>query len=313
VNDRSARAAISVDMGGTKIFGMLNTVDGVALAEDTLPTAGRQEDAALERLATLIEGLLNRAQAQQVTVAGIGVGVPGMTDEGSVVAAPALGWLDFPLAQRLEARFGLPVVIENDVNLAALGEYGFGAARGASSMICVAVGTGIGSGIVIDGRLYRGHSGSAGEIGYMIPEPRLLDEPVTDADFGAFERLASGTGIAMRARALLKTHNLDESLGATAAHVLQAADRGEFWAKQVIDETIDYLAQGLANIAAVLDPDVIVLSGGVMAEPERWIGPISERVRRVIPFAPPIVASALGPRATALGATVLLQQSKSAF
>lgn len=303
----SADAAISVDMGGTKIYGMVNRLDGTVLYEESLPTAGAQGDAAFDRLAALIERLLKEAWARRVTIAGIGVGVPGMTDNGRVIAAPALGWLDFPLGERLAGRFGLPVVVENDVNLAALGEYGFGAARGADSLICIAVGTGIGSGIVLGGRLYRGHTGSAGEVGYMVPEPRLLAQPVTDADFGAFERLASGSGIAARAREALRATGHPGTDDITAETVIRAADRGEGWAEQVLTDTIDYLAQGLANIAAVLDPEVIVLSGGVMADSERWIGPIGERVQRVIPFAPRIVGSTLGPRAATLGATVLLK------
>ena len=293
---------ISLDMGGTKIYGMVNGADGAALFEQTVPTCAGAD--AYAQLTRLIDTLLDEARQLGRDVRGIGLGVPGMTADGRVIAAPALGWLDEPVGERLQSRFRLPVVVENDVNLAALGEYGFGAAQGASSLICVAVGTGIGSGIVIDGRLHRGAHHSAGEIGYMVVDPAQMAASFSSADFGAFEQLASGSGLAARARQLLPDGT--DTDGITAESVVAAALGGETWARQVVDETARTLAQGLTNVVAVLDPEVIVLTGGVMREPALFVEPISEHMRRLIPFQPRIVASTLGPRATALGATVLL-------
>ena len=294
---------ISLDMGGTKIYGMLNGSDGAVLFEQTAPTYVDGGDA-YHQLMRLIDRLLDEARRLGNGVRGIGLGVPGMTSGGRVIAAPALGWLDEPVSERLQARYGLPVVVENDVNLAALGEYGFGAAQGASCLICVAVGTGIGLGIVIDGRLHRGAHSSAGEIGYMVVDPAQMQASFSNADFGAFEQLASGTGLAARARQRLTAGTDPASI--TAESVVAAALRGEVWARQVVDETARTLAQGLTNVIAVLDPEVIVLTGGVMRTPGLFVEPIIEHIRRLIPFQPRIVASTLGPRATALGATVLL-------
>ena len=296
---------ISLDMGGTKIYGMLNGPDGLALVETTVPTFAAGAADAYAQLSQLIDTLLTEADHRGARVRGIGLGVPGMTANGRVIAAPALGWLDEPVAEQLRSRFWLPTVVENDVNLAALGEYGFGAAQGASSLICIAVGTGIGSGIVIDGRLYRGAHSSAGEIGYMVVDPAQVAGAFSGADFGAFEQLASGTGMATRARAVVA--DAIDSASLTAESVVAAARQGQPWAIQIVDETARTLAQGLTNVIAVLDPEVIVLTGGVMRAPELFVGPIAEHIRRLIPFQPPIVASTLGPRATALGATVLLR------
>jgi glucokinase len=304
---RQPDSFISLDLGGTKIYGMLNDAAGTVLAEQTWPTFTNGSADAYEQLLRLISLLLAEAQRLGRAVRGIGLGVPGMTDQGQVIAAPALGWLDEPVSQHLQARFGLLSVVENDVNLAALGEYGFGAAQNARSLICVAIGTGIGSGIVLGGQLYRGAHFSAGEIGYMVVDPAQADATFSNADFGAFEQLASGTGLVARARRMQPVGIDTENL--TGEFIVTAAARGDAWAQQAVDETVRLLAQGLTNVIAVLDPEVIVLSGGVMQKLELFLEPIITHIQRLIPFHPRIVASALGPRATALGATVLLAEA----
>lgn len=304
---RQPDSFISLDLGGTKIYGMLNDAAGTVLADQTWPTFTDGSADAYEQLLRLISLLLAEAQRIGCAVRGIGLGVPGMTDRGRVIAAPALGWLDEPVREQLQARFGLLTVVENDVNLAALGEYGFGAAQKARSLICVAIGTGIGSGIVLDGQLYRGAHFSAGEIGYMVVDPAQADATFSNADFGAFEQLASGTGLVARARRMRPVGIDTASL--TGEFIVTAAARGDAWAQQAVDETIRLLAQGLTNVIAVLDPEVIVLSGGIMQKPELFLEPITTRIQRLIPFHPRIVISTLGPRATALGATVLLAEA----
>jgi glucokinase len=295
------RAAISIDMGGTKIYGIVQRLSGEVLSERTIATQQDETGDAFSRLVTLINELHEDANAHSVYVAGIGVGVPGMTADGRVIAAPALRWLDEPIGKRLTAHFGLPVVVENDANLAALGEYRYGAAQGASSLICIAVGTGIGAGIVINGALVRGAHHSAGEIGYMTVDPAQFSSTYSSADFGAFEQLASGTGIAAYARRLRNNDRL------TTEAVVGAAERGEPWAQQVIDETIKTLTLGLVSVTALLDPEVVVLTGGVMRNPALFIDPLTTQMKRLIPFQPRIVASTLGPRAAALGATELVR------
>jgi predicted NBD/HSP70 family sugar kinase len=297
-------------MGGTKIYGAVNDLDGTALHELRVPTYAQNGTSELDQLITVIESLIRDAETHYLNLLGIGVGVPGMTANGRVLVSPALGWKDMPLEDILGERFGLRVMIENDVNLAALGEYGFGAGRGASSMICIAIGTGIGSGIVIDGKLYRGHRASAGEIGYMMPGLEFMNETYSE-EFGALERLASGTGMTRRARqALRDAGNTALADTITGEQVVAAVVQGEAWAKRVVDETVDYLTLALTNVSAVLDPEVIVLSGGVMAFSDLFVEPITRRMQRLIPFVPRVVGSSLGPRAATLGATVLVAASQ---
>lgn len=298
------RVILSIDMGGTKIYGAVTTPQGEILYEHRTATydENRTHQSSFDNLVRLIEHLM---QQTDQTILGIGIGVPGVVskDGENVSLAVALNWEDYPLRSLLQAHFDLPISIENDVNIAALGEYGFGAAKGADSMICIAIGTGIGAGIVLNGRLYHGHSGSAGEIGYMLPGMNFLRRTYTG--FGALELVASGTGIADRAREKL------EALGKstpdlTAEQVIEAAQQGETWAKQVVEETIDYLTLCIVNVTSVIDPEVVVLSGGVMGQADLFLPAITERMQGLIPFQPRLVASTLGTKAAVLGATMLV-------
>jgi glucokinase len=290
--------AACVDMGGTKIYGALIEIfTGNILLEHRIAT--HEGGAAPEdRLLLLIGHLLAQPLSDSHWIRHIGVGVPGVvTAAGEVMIAPNIGWNHFPLLATLKERFPVPVAVENDVNLAALGEYRYGAAQGATSMICIAIGTGIGSGIVVNGQLLRGHTYSAGEVGYMIPGREFLGN-VYDT-FGAMEYEAAGPGITRRG---------SEAVGheVTTGDVFDAVRRQEGWALKIMDETLDYLALTLANSASVLDPQIIVLSGGVItAAPDLFLEPLRQRVQGLIPFTPRIVASTLGSQAAALGAAAL--------
>jgi predicted NBD/HSP70 family sugar kinase len=240
-------------------------------------------------------------------VRGIGVGVPSvtLTPEGIVTWAPSLGWRDLPLQSILAERFDLPVFVENDVNLTALGEWGFGGGRGARNLVSIAIGTGIGAGIILGGALYRGHNQAAGEVGYLLPGVEYLGRRYEG--FGALESLASGSGVAERAARLLDREGLPPPAGDVSAHsVFAAARQGEGWAQRVVNETVDYLSLMVASVSALLDPEVIVLGGGVARSADLLIEPILRRVEGTIPFVPRLVASPLGRRAAAMGAIMLV-------
>jgi glucokinase-like ROK family protein len=300
-------AVLGVDLGGTKMFGTVANLGGNIQSEIYRPWESNEPEAALEQVCELISDLLDRPRPPRQQVRGIGVGAPGVTlfESGVVTWAPSLGWRDLPLRDILAGRFGLPVVVENDVNLAALGEYGFGAARGASSAACIAVGTGIGAGIVIDRKIYRGFNQSAGEVGYLPPDVSYLGRRYEG--FGALESIASGSGVERRARQLLQELNLPTpEQGPSAEEVFKAARQGEEWARRVVDETVSYLAFAVAVISAVLDPEVIVLGGGVARSADMLIEPILSELEGVIPVHPNLVPSSLGFRAAVLGAIMLV-------
>lgn len=307
-------AVVGVDLGGTKMFGTVANLGGSIQSEIYRPWECNDPQEALEQVCDLISDLLARPRPPQQQVRGIGVGAPGVTffESGVVAWAPSLGWRDLPLRDILTERFGLPVVVENDVNLAALGEYSFGAARGASSAVCIAVGTGIGAGIVIERKIYRGFTQSAGEVGYLPPDVSYLGRHY--AGFGALESIASGSGVERRARQLLQELNLPlPEQGPSAEEVFKAARLGQNWAVRVVDETVDYLAFTVAVISAVLDPEIVVLGGGVARSADMLIEPILRKLEGVIPSLPRLVASRLGYRATVLGAIMLVLDSTTDY
>lgn len=304
----SSHTVIGIDLGGSKLYGAVTDLTGQILHETRVPwhEAGGP-DYALDSLYATIEQLLTFAETQPGRIRGIGVGAPGVTlsSTGTVVWAPGLAWRNLPLRQLLTQRFAPPVFVENDVNVAALGEFSFGIERNTPNLVCITIGTGIGAGIIIDGKLVRGHNQSAGEIGYFLPTPAGLDQQYTG--FGALEHVASGTGIASRARQVLEAQGHPLSAQSmTAETVFEYARQGHGWARQVINEAVDYLSQALVEITALLDPEAIVLGGGVAQSADLLIDPIVNRLDGVIPIVPRIVASNLGPRAVVMGTIMLV-------
>jgi glucokinase len=305
---------LGVDMGGTKIYGAISNLGGNIIDELNFDRHTTQGDESYAALTALIDTLLASPKLEGRTVRGIGVGAPGITlhKEGIVKWAFTLNWKDFPLKARLEERYHLPITVDNDVNLAALGELWFGAGQNCQNMILVAIGTGIGAGIIIDRALYRGSNEASGEIGNMLPGRDFLGK--TYQDFGALESVASGTGIAERARCALKSRRSQADLaGLLAEDVFDAARQGQKWAWNLINETVDYLAVSIANLAVSFDPDLIVLGGGVSRSADLLVGPILQRMEGTIPTLPRLVVSSLGLQAGVMGAVVNVLHNTSNF
>ena len=303
-----AYAVVGVDLGGTKMLGTV--ADLSSTIQHEIYIVHKKDDDPndhLDRLCELIDALLDAPRPPGQQIRGIGIGVPGvtLTPEGVVTWAPSLGWRDLPLQEILSERFNVPVFVENDVNLAALGELGYGAGSGLQNLVCIVVGTGIGAGIIIGGTLYRGHNQAAGEVCYMLPGTEFLGRHYEQ--FGALESLASATGIVKRARQLMMQEGMHiPSEELSAEDIFAAARSGEPWAQRVVSETVDYLSLAVANISATLDPEVIILSGGVARSPDMLIEQILKRLEGVVPFVPRLVASPLEGRAVIMGAIMLV-------
>ena len=305
---------LGVDMGGTKMYGALSDLGGKILDEVNIARHGTSGEDSFNRLITLIDILLASPKLNGRQIHGIGVGAPGITlhEKGIVTWANTLHWQDFPLKDRLKERYPYPIIVDNDVNLAAMGELWFGAGQNAQNMVMIAVGTGIGAGIIIDGALYRGSREASGEIGNMLTGSEFLGRNYLD--FGALESVASGTGIAERARIALKNDRTSEELeNLTAEDVFEAAKEKQEWAWKIISETIDYLAIAIANLQVAFDPELIVLGGGVSRSAEMLVDPILRRMEGSIPILPRLVVSSLGLRAGVMGAITNILHNTSNY
>jgi predicted NBD/HSP70 family sugar kinase len=240
----------------------------------------------------------------------LAIGVPSPVDPrtGLVALANNLpGWKDVDLRRALEKEFRLPVYLENDGNMAAIGEHWRGVARDASSFVFIALGTGIGSGIFIDGKLHRGRTGNAGEL-YRLN----LEWPRWDEDFGEvgyFESQASGQGIAAAGRKVLgppaKAQGASLAEERDARFVFEAARQGNCRARAILEKAFTMIGVAVADLVTILDPDLIVFGGGLAkGEPELLLDTVSRVVARIHPDPPPVRLSSLGDKAQTYGAIV---------
>jgi glucokinase len=294
-----------VDIGSRSLRFALADLRGevVSRREERTPTASR--DAILERVRAGIGLLFTEAGLDPQKLFAIGAGAPGMTDvnTGQVINAVNLtGWMDVPLRDLLQEAFGVPVVVDNDVNMAALGEQWAGCARECPNFLFIALGAGVGAGIVVDGRLYRGSHWYAGEISHMH-----LDYRRWNVDYGARGYLESRTGaeaIAEGGRAILGNPGGNGQGGLSsddAARVFKAAREGHAGAQQLVQQVAIYLGTAVANITAVLDPQLIVFGGGISNVGDQLFDPVRAVVARIVPNVPEIRLTAVGDDAPVFG------------
>jgi len=295
---------IGVDMNEARLIGVVADLAGNILKEASL-LQDPPGNIHYEPLVEIIDQLFQAAQGTGKHIRGIGIGAPGITytEDGQVQWAPTLEWRNFPVKEKLTERFHLPVILDNDVNLSALGEMWFGVGQDCTNLVLMIVGRGIGAGVIIDGAVYRGSHLTAGEIGFLLPDLSQLG--VRREGVGALESLASGDSIAARAREVLRGSMPAKELAClTAEDVFNAFRRGEGWTRPIVTETVDYLAQTVAALTLCYDPEIIVFGGGVARSADLLIEPICARLEGVIPVRPQLVASNLGSRASILGTVI---------
>jgi len=311
----SARLIVGVDVGGSKINSILTDADGKIKAKDLRDTrANRGPDSVIERI---IESI--RQVAWGDTVEGIGVGAAGACDtvNGVITSSPNLPqWENIPLRDIIQREFDCPVYLHNDATLAALGEHRFGGGRDIDNMIYVGVGTGIGGGIIIGGKLYSGESGSAGEFGHMTIDVNGPSCPC--GNNGCWETFASGTALARQAVERIKggqkTNILKfadgkmEQVSARKVHL--AAQKGDRLANELISQTGYYLGVGLVNMVNIFNPQLILIGGGLSRMGKLLIGPAAGVVKEHAFELPAKVVrieiAQLGVDAEALGAVALV-------
>jgi glucokinase len=277
---------IGLDIGGTKLAGGVLTREARLLDRRERPTrAAEGVEVSLEQVWEILGELVESARGR-AAVDGIGICAPGpLNPKTGVIFNPTNmpGWVNVPLAEEVTRRFALPCRVENDANGAGLAEALFGAGRGCRSVFYVTLSTGIGTGIILDGKVYHGKNGFAGEGGHVTVDYRST-AVCNCGNIGCIEALASGTSIARRA-------------GRSAEDLARAAAAGDPDAARLLDETTEMLAAWLGSVVSLLDPDIIVIGGGVSRIGEPLFTKLRELVprRTINPFASqtPIVPAAL--------------------
>jgi glucokinase len=260
-------AIIGVDVGSTTMSGGLVTAEGEILTAVQIPTHRDGRGSALATLVGVVDGLLADARARGRALLGVGVGLPGLVDTGKGLMRSSDNYVpefhEVPLADRLATQTGLPAFVDNDVNALALAEWTFGLGRGASSLVVLAIGTGIGGGMILNSELVRGTSGYAGEFGHMTVNFR---GPLCGAcgGRGCLAAYLDGTQIAAQARWLMASGAAGRDRGTiTAEMVFEAAAAGHRLATRIVDEACEALAAGLGAIVNAFNPQVLVVTGGV--------------------------------------------------
>lgn len=293
---------LALDVGGTKLAAGVVDTDGSVHGLLSAPSgAERGPDDALERLFELGRRAVAESGSRWEEIRGIGIGCGGPLDPvaGVLIAPPHLpGWRDVPIAARATEALGRPAVLDNDATAAAAGELRYGVGRGGRDFVYLTISTGVGGGVVLDGKLRRGPSGNGGELGHVTID--WHGRPCRGCGRrGCLEAYASGTSIAERAHEA----GMD---GATAADVAQAARAGDEVAARVWEETCEALACGITSIVNLFEPEIVVLGGGVVRSGDQLLGPVRRLVdQQVMGASVAVVATEFGDAVGVVGAAAV--------
>jgi glucokinase len=314
------RPALAIDLGGTKILAALVRPDGRLAAEEyELTDAWEGKDAVVARICNIARRTLNAAGLEPGELAGAAIAAAGIIDTnlGLVTVSPHLpGWSDVPLGEILHERLNIPAWLVNDASAAALGEQRFGAGKGMKNLLYITVSTGIGGGIILDGQLYEGTNGAAGEFGHMTVDPAGPRCPC--GNIGCWEVMVSGSAIAAEAArrlgsgesSLLQSMIRGKPESVNAQMVGEAADRGDGLAREIIARAAEYLGIGLVNLVNIFNPQMIVIGGGVSNLGEMILQParqlVWERAFKLPGQTVRIVKAGLGQASGVLGAAALV-------
>jgi glucokinase len=312
------KPVLAIDLGGTKIIAALVSPQGQVMSKENYPTLAKEgPSAVIDRIFSAIDHLLEAGNTKLSQLHGLSIAAAGAIDpeRGVVTSSPNLaGWHDVPLRDIVSSKYKVKACLINDASAGALGEYEFGAGKGVSNLIFLTVGTGIGGGIIINGSLYLGPSGSAGEVGHTtidVNGPRC-----SCGNIGCLETLASGTAMAGEAirrisrgeRSVLTEMVEDKLDNITAELVGMAAQGGDSLALEVISQAATYLGVGMVNLVNIFNPEMVIVGGGVaqmadlLIEPARQV--VEERAFKLSAQAVRIVPTQLGDEAAVLGAAV---------
>lgn len=313
---------IGIDVGGTNVKIALVDDNGKIIYSNSVPTYAKMGyEYTVNNIKQAIRDLMKETNTTTSDIEGIGFDFPGQVDckTGVVKLAPNIpGWVNVPIAQMIEDEFHIPTRIDNDVRCAALGELKFGAGKGCENFICITVGTGIGSGIVINGKVVRGATNAAGELGHI--KLQMNGGPICGCgDTGCLEAFASGPAIVAMAQEYIKGGKSTKFREMAAAEggeitpymVAKAAEEGDPVAKRIFEIIGEYIGIGLTSVINLLNPERVIIGGGVAESGELLLGPIrktiKERAMVVAGNAVEIVPAQLGNSAGVIGASMLIE------
>ncbi len=313
---------IGIDVGGTNVKIALVDDNGKIIYSNSVPTYAKMGyEYTVNNIKQAIRDLMKETNTTTSDIEGIGFDFPGQVDckTGVVKLAPNIpGWVNVPIAQMIEDEFHIPTRIDNDVRCAALGELKFGAGKGCENFICITVGTGIGSGIVINGKVVRGATNAAGELGHI--KLQMNGGPICGCgDTGCLEAFASGPAIVAMAQEYIKGGKSTKFREMAAAEggeitpymVAKAAEEGDPVAKRIFEIVGEYIGIGLTSVINLLNPEKVIIGGGVAESGELLLAPIrktiKERAMVVAGNAVEIVPAQLGNSAGVIGASMLIE------
>jgi glucokinase-like ROK family protein len=326
--NRDAGRVMGVDIGASHLTVVLADLMGCIVAQVEEPLSiERGPETCLVSIFRLVDAALAHAGVSMAEVLAIGVGVPGpvVAEHGIVTAPPIMpGWDAFPIRDRLQAHWGTPCILDNDADLGALGEWNFGAGRGETHLAYIKVGTGIGCGLLLDGQLYRGVLGTAGEIGHVTVSQ--AGPPCTCGNYGCLEAMAGGRAIGQRAELAVRAGQRTllaqtcHGRAITALDVALAAEEGDAVSQQLLADAGRHIGSALASLINLLNPGLVLIGGGVTGAGDRLFDSIhhvavertmraSRHVTRVMPAALGRLSIAMGGVSQALARTFQLQAS----
>lgn len=296
---------LAVDVGGTSIECGLFDLSGNLLSSSMLETMYVLRTDVAECIAVEMRDILSEHGISLDEVCCIGLGVPGLVDTkaGVIIKAPSLKWNQYPLKEKLQRLLGIPVFIGNDVNTGLLGEVEKGSLKNVNHAVYLMIGTSIGAGLLINGEVYEGSHFSAGELGYVVTDQTVIREGFTPARPGYGYLSSKAGGFSMSFEFEQRT-----GVQVSAQQLFEQAGSGDFTAGKIIEEAVSHITAALINIAAVLNPEVILISGGVGSQLSPFLEQMDGNLEKYVPIKPELRISSMQNRSVLYGAFSLCRK-----
>ena len=304
----NAKYIVGVDIGGTTVEMAVMNLKGDFKEKVAFSTQEHLSKDLVQVIADNIKSLITKSGLENSQIIGAGIGVPGITDveKGIVFDAPSLGWKQYPLVEKLGKLLPFPVYVDNDVNVAALGEQWKGAGKDKRNILQITLGTGVGCGMIINGQLYRGSSFAAGEIGYMVTDKHAAEEAYDSifSGYGFLDSHVGGPSITKRMLKHLGTGD-EESDDWPAKRIFELAIAGDKNAMIIIDDALSHIAFALINVISIVNPECVIIGGGISKSMHHFLPEIMSTIDKHLPIETPVTITKLD-NVSILGAAYLV-------